>query len=582
MMHSRRLKLTQDFDCFLIVNLMVGAFLVFIYKYLFVENGILFLDVDLLRQLKDLNSFSEYWQKLIHGQLGGFMPIRDLSLVTDIFLLQQIGFRVYHATQLFLAFGFLAAFYVVLRDICDSRKVAIFATVLVCVHPLSVGMFGLIGSRDQILAALFMILAIREAFCKQYFLNWKSVLLIIFSFLSKPLYWPIGLIFLILYPKRTSRQKPLNQVLGYFSSILLIGLGFSLQLFESNSPVLHNLIMESNASNNSISQNAGWFLQGLGRIFYFSDTEYLNYAPNFLKSAAGLLLPILIILFLKFPKIRGLSKISEGKLRSFFSISVLPTLAPLFWPMRFEFHDAYFFLIMAISAFIISFLIFSLIESNKSLRWPLYGVIISLVFASAFKSFMNIEVLASPVLALEKAGLQMKKSQFLQKALSQSFNEPYLDSAAKERIFRELSSLEPSNGDIPYFAGRLISEKHVSNSVKLELFNKKSYCTPLWMSEKAGVYVQMKNWKDALRTYQKVLKEPGECLEYDDTKGQWNEWLGNLLCLQRLAKEKGSIEKFIHSSLDLRNIKYDLKKAKNIAEEICQKEILLMDASREQ
>jgi hypothetical protein len=487
------------------------------------------MDQKLLKGLDGIDSIRGLFQHLWHETFFNFHPLTNISLTLDIFLSNQVGARLFRINQLAMGFGMLMLYFSVLRKLFISLWVPIIATLLVALHPMTTNLLDLAQNRNSLIAHLMTLSFLNFIIKKQ--INLKKIAY------SASIYLILGLISLTSLLKENS----FHQVGASFKGIT--------EFYASNT-----LLM----------------LQGLGQIFWPMNPQFLPYLQNYSFTSLGMLGFLFFVLFLMDPELLNQS---FRKYRFVFLFSCfMPLLVLIISPSKDQFVDVNFEpALLLLAPFFVGALIKS-INHFRPLRYPILVCTASVLLALGFRSFLFCDKLSRPSEALRMSGNRFGNKDFYIQALILGLHSEPERSQEHDEDLAALIRIDPSEKSIPYLTGKVILSKNISADSKMRLFESYNYCTPLWSTQKAQAYIQMKKWVEALRAYETVLNHPENCLKNDDVENQWENWVGNFICLSRLAKSRSWPIKRIQTFFELHKLPLNLLKAKEKAEVTCKSE----------
>lgn len=113
----------------------------------------------LLKPLRGVSSLQSYWQLMQYGQIWDLQPLRDLSLLLDLRLSEQMGFSTFHISSFLLFLILLWSAYKCFRELELQPQPAFVLTMLLSLHPALTLTTTWISARKHLLACLFMLLA---------------------------------------------------------------------------------------------------------------------------------------------------------------------------------------------------------------------------------------------------------------------------------------------------------------------------------------------------------------------------------------------------------------------------------------
>ncbi len=150
-------------------------------------------DFDITSPLRTVFSFDAYQAKLINNEILDFQPIRDFTYFIDIYFSREFGISTFHASNYIYFCILTLLIYFFLAGVTKNSLISMFVSLLISVHPVTVGSVAWISGRKHILSALFLFLALNFALwlgqSKHKILMtlgcWVSA---IFSFFSHPIH----------------------------------------------------------------------------------------------------------------------------------------------------------------------------------------------------------------------------------------------------------------------------------------------------------------------------------------------------------------------------------------------------------
>ena len=184
-------------------------------------------DTTLILPLKDVGSFFEYVKAVRSNAILDFQPIRDLSFLVNIKIIQLTNISTFHITN-FALFILSIFLFIRLLDILGfSRYQIVSSSLIFSAHPIMVSSVGWISARKHSLALVFVLFALHNYF-KHKKLTFTSIVFYFLSILSHQIF--------ILFPAWIllhSKIKKQKVELGRFAfmsvfggTVLVMALGF--------------------------------------------------------------------------------------------------------------------------------------------------------------------------------------------------------------------------------------------------------------------------------------------------------------------------------------------------------------------
>ena len=172
----------------------------------------------LIPPLQNLNSPSEYIQKMKKGEIFDVQPLRDLSLLVNIKAKQLTGHGHFHLTNFII---YVLILFFTFKLLSKSSPYTFGLILLLAFHPVPLSSVFWISARKHLLSTLFILMATylssKETYKKH---SWAICFFYICAILSHPInvLWPIWFIVFMLIRKGSLSKKEL------FLPIVLISL----------------------------------------------------------------------------------------------------------------------------------------------------------------------------------------------------------------------------------------------------------------------------------------------------------------------------------------------------------------------
>ena len=226
-------------------------------------------DRPLISAVSSATSFNSYINGIKSGLIPDLQPMRDLSYIVDIWLLQKTNLHSFHLTNLLLWWFIVLLFYQLMK--CESKhEIAMAFAIFFALNPVFASSVAWVAARKHLLSTLFILAATlicvrnkNRIYELKYFGGiWFLYLL---STLSQPInvLWPI---WFFVFTKKDFKKWPLFILM--ISMVLLIVANYKYynsELFESISAF---------GKFNSEGASPGTSLLALGRYFLLSIVPF--------------------------------------------------------------------------------------------------------------------------------------------------------------------------------------------------------------------------------------------------------------------------------------------------------------------
>lgn len=118
-------------------------------------------DQMLIQSIAPIHSLSDYFAAFRAGQILDVQPVRDFTLIGDLFFKRHFGWGTFHLTNVFIWAAILAVSASMIQVVFQKKKIPWILFLLFAIHPVTVGTVAWISARKHLLSALFILAATR-------------------------------------------------------------------------------------------------------------------------------------------------------------------------------------------------------------------------------------------------------------------------------------------------------------------------------------------------------------------------------------------------------------------------------------
>jgi protein O-mannosyl-transferase len=188
------------------------AVVVMLFPVLSIRPLLQYDDVALINALKDINSLSSWFGHFMQGQAVDLQPVRDITYLFDLWIQNQIGFRVHHFTNLILYLWLGHLVYKICGEVGCRPRTQAWAAAIFLVHPIHIETVAWVSGRKFLLAGALLayatLFALRiGAQASRTAISSRNYIFLVTAFVVSILSQPIGILLILwvlwfLYPQR--------------------------------------------------------------------------------------------------------------------------------------------------------------------------------------------------------------------------------------------------------------------------------------------------------------------------------------------------------------------------------------------
>lgn len=169
-----------------VLVLLVTFAIIFHYPLIVSDSLLLRDDLTLVTAVSSVTSFEDYLAKLFAGRLLDFQPLRDLTLLFNIWLKNHWGYGGFHLTNLLLGGLILYQLRRFLGTYAKHNLSALVIIIIIGFHPLFHSSLAWVSNRKHLLSLFFMLLFLND-WRETNRITWRGVLWTILGALSQPI-----------------------------------------------------------------------------------------------------------------------------------------------------------------------------------------------------------------------------------------------------------------------------------------------------------------------------------------------------------------------------------------------------------